>query len=438
MSFVYPLRLMAGPSVFTTFIAVVTFGLSSAAGDREVGPGLPPSDACNALSSPRTLLTCVRARAPSALSARAHVQEQTGRLAQARELANPGLYAQIFRSGPGDPAGDAVQSSVLFPIDTWGVRSTRMRKASYARSASELDARLSEEDLVRHTLLALHRIRQTRTFVAQSQEQNAGIRASLNAFKRRTSLAPEQEATRLTLSTAAAAEESRLALLQQDLEGLAHDVAILIGVPWQPNESTLPPETTNWPTLELPRSAENPSVSDSSPRRAQAALRFAEADEGAALAKAERRPPISVGPSAEWSRTSVDAGWRAGIVAQIGLPILDSRAGSAQAAAAEAARLRVEAEGAWREARGDAEHALEVYLASVEKLKALEPRAAALDRLRKTRGLFARGLVAGSTYLEAHRQTRELLQARADLELRAVDSRCITLAYAGRFEECLP
>lgn len=376
-----------------------------------------PSERCD--RSREALHACLKTRATWALRAQARETEARAEIGVAAQRTNPMLDLQGLKATPSDPNGDGVHASLIVPLDLHGLRRARTAFARAQAKAGTARRELETFEGLRTSYLALHRIRQLRALLEIQKSMEASLAQTTAIYRKRPRLSPEQEANRTIIDLAHAEAASRVALLSQELHGFEHDIEIQIQEAWRPDASNLPAAPSRWPAL----GARAPLVAESAPVRLIAHTR-AMAEHEAEIARVEKRGSLALGPAFEWTKLRDEQGWRAGVLVQFPLALLESHATSRELASAKQARGQAEALADQREAEGELDHNREIYEGAVAALKTFNEREAIAPRLKRMSTFLAEGLVAPATLSEALRQIYGLMQARDELELKALAAWC--------------
>ncbi len=386
-----------------------------------------------------------RRSSPELRAMREAVATAAGRERQAGAVANPTLLygrEQTARRGQTN-AQDILQVEV--PLEIGGQRAARRDAARLRRAAAELRlaqaASLVDFDVARAFALAVaadERARLTeRTSVAFAEAQRVSDQrlaaGDVSGYAAR----------RLRLESARYAAIRAAAMLEQRSARVA--LATLMGLPaTQADALALPADQV---TAGGGTSIDTISALDSLVVRAQrnradvlAATLDADASEAEArLAARERRPTptLSAGYKGERVAAASDgslsrfSGFVAGL--SLPLPIFDRRAGAVDAAAAEARRMRAEADVVRRRAAREVADAIDALRAAERQRATLAPHLGEDARLalRAVQASFAEGEITLVEWLDAVRAYQDAESTYVTLEAEVAVRRAAVVRALG-------
>ena len=378
----------------------------------------------------KKLLLCLSERAPSALRGRAlaHEGQVLGRVA--REWRPGELSIEALKARANSTAGDSLLAKSLFSVDMVGVRKARQRAAEMESSERQLDSSLSTQNTLLDGYLALVRIQLLRQEMRLLTETEKSLDKNLQEYRRRHQLSADQDASKTIFMLALQGLRQQRVLEEQETHGLVHDLETQIDETLNPSDANLPHLPEKW--VSLKESSISPSALDIQ----KINLLKSKAEALATLSRKEKKPVLALGPSVEFNEFAGQSSYRIGLNLQAPLNLFNDFSGTAELAERSMARAATEASTRQRELTGEIEHAKEVYLSATAALKESEPPTKTWERIASVNTLFTRGLVPGSTVVEAMRQAMSSLQTHNELTYRAVQAFCKVRIAENKAEEC--
>jgi|GEM_PF-4245371 len=376
------------------------------------------------------LVKCILENAPSLKRERARVQTVGGELKVAAEKVNPQLNFQGLKSNSSDPSGDSVQTSLLFPLNKSGVRDSQISLAAVSDMKARNNLLIEEIRMGHWTYLALFRIRTFDDKLEVLQNLMAALAQSIKFYRLRPQLSAQQRADQALLILYLEELKVRSAIVEQERNGLIHDIEIQLGQSWTPASENLPRHLEKWPVI----GGSHPNPSSPLLQSVQLDQKFG--SEVARLKIEEKKSAIWIGPSVEWSRVDSQSGFRAGINLNINLPLLESHRATAETAILANDQAQVEAVTRTSELSGEWDHFRESYNASVLAIAGLQSPGSMQRQIVQLASDFQFGRIMASSYVEILKSLFALTESRSELEIKSLTAWCQLQALQNKIEGC--
>jgi cobalt-zinc-cadmium efflux system outer membrane protein len=366
---------------------------------------------CPSPQSAQRLLECAVGGDPAVRLAQVRLAQAQAEARSTRQRPNPELETK----GTWGEGASQVEVDLVQPLETGGKRGARIALGQAGEDFSTAELTAAKAETALKTVSALYRLRQVQSELSLIEEALSTFSRIGEQLRSRPRLAPEQEVSRSIFELAAADYALRQASLSAERKGLLTGLETSIGIRLSTVTLSLPQPRQEWP--EIP---ETSSIGDASLLQAQAELKAAKAERGAA--QAASWPDLRLGPSFQRQSSEGQSQRMFGLNLALPLPIYHRNAAGRERArrGEEAAAFTAAAIQAKVQAEREAERAR--YEAAVAALRTTANRGDVHAKHERIEDFFQRGLISSTLVIEAHRQMLEFARDRNELELAAIRS----------------
>ncbi len=374
------------------------------------------SDNCpTKLSRSADVLSCAEAASPEVQSATLELNVAKQQLPAATQWKNPEFTAETFFS-TADTSSSETDFGLGIPIELGGKRGARGAVASGAIAQAEARLLIARSSVRSATLLKMHRLRQ----IAHEQEiieESIGTYTKLiSTYQRRPQLSPEQEVSVAVFRLSKSEYELKRTEVLEELSALENFFLTTVGRSVSSLIEALPESPKRWPTLPTPNELTNaPEL-----LLADAQLKIAQAE--LALAKSDRWPTLTLGPSLKMQRGPTSNEQMLGVNLSLPLPVFNSNQAGQAAASASLQLSEANRRFKLQAAERDRSERVANYQRSIKALAESLSHEEIEKRHAQVEKLFLRGVAPSSLVIEAHRSFLELERIRNERELKALES----------------
>ena len=252
----------------------------------------------------------------------------------------------------------------MMVLELGGKRKARIEQASQNGKKSAVNTQENKEIVALQTVLALYRLREINAELVRVNETIATFDKTLNTFKSRPKLTPEQGVSFSSFDLAREEYKLKKISLIQEQSNLSYSPVLSTGKSFEALKKFLPSFKTQWPSLSNNSSSENAQLA-----KAKADLGLSSANIRVAQSKAW--PDLKVGPtftteSLTNSNTTIVTG---GVGFSLPLPILNRNQGEKAFAYADKQRAETNLALVLKKTAVERENQQQRYKSAVQALK---------------------------------------------------------------------
>lgn len=336
----------------------------------------------------------------------------------AKQRPNPEVESRLLGGKSADDTSFNTETTLLTTWELGGKRKARINQATALGQKPIVNIRETKESVALQTILALYRLRQIRTELAQLDEAIATFNRIQKAFKARPKLAPEQEVSLASFDLAREDYKLQKTSLIQEQSNLKYFLELATGVSFSAMQKYLPPFKAKWPHPET--NADVANLDNATIAGAKLDQTIAQTEINVARSKAW--PDLKIGPTLDTESLTSSTKVIGGVGFSIPLPILNRNKG--EKAFAEADKLRADNnfELTVRKTSIERQTQLQRYSAAVRALKQSPPIGQLSGKHENIENLYEKGLVPSTLVIEAHRQLIDIVKTRNEQELTGIDA----------------
>lgn len=377
---------------------------------------------CAPPQSAQVLLECAVGNDPTVRLAEARRAQATAEVGSTRQRPNPELETK----GTWGDGASQVELDLVHTLETGGKRGARIARARAGEESSSAELSAAKAETALKTVAALYRLRQLQGELSLIDEALKTFSSIGKQLRSRPRLAPEQEVSGSIFELAEADYALRRASLSAEQKGLLKGLETSTGIRLSTASLALPQPRQDWP--EIPEAG---PIGDPAWLQAQAALKAAQAERGAA--QAASWPDVRLGPSFQRQSGEGQTQRMIGLNLALPLPLYHRNAAGRERArrGEEVSALGAAATQTLVQAERESERAK--YEEAVAALKATATRKEVHSKYERIEDFFQRGLISSSLVIEAHRQMLEFTRDRNEQELAAIRSLWRIRAIDGQF-----
>lgn len=349
----------------------------------------------------------------------------------AKQRPNPEVESRLLGGKSADDTSFNTETTLLTTWELGEKRKARINQATALGQKPIVNIRETKESIVLQTVLALYRLRQIRTELAQLDEAIATFNKIQKTFKARPKLAPEQEVSLASFDLAREDYKLQKTILIQEQSNLKYFLELATGVSFTAMQKYLPPFKAQWP--KVPTDADVANLDNATIAEAKLDQTIAQTDINVARSKAW--PDLKIGPTLDTESLTSSTKVIGGVGFSIPLPILNRNKGEKAFAEAEKLRADNNFELTVRKTSIERKTQLQRYSAAVRALKQSPSVGQLSGKHENIESLFEKGLVPSTLVIEAHRQLNDIVKTRNEQELTGIDALWRIYILDGRLAE---
>lgn len=375
------------------------------------------------------LLTCVSEGSPQLKEARLNIQRLKTQEDAAGQWLNPTFGLNTIRGSMSGSRNSETDLNLSFPVEIGGKISARRAVARSQTAGGEAALYEAEVKIRVEALINLNRYRQAlheREVIAEAIESFSTL---IKQYANRGRLSPEQETSEAVYRMAKNDYQLKSTALSNELVDIENFFLVNAGVGEGELLNLLPQSPKEWPEVTPVGDLSN------APRIRSLAANVGVAEAELSSARSQSWPTLLVGPSARIQSQANSSGTLWGLNVGIGVPLFNTNAAARAAAVVGVQATQTVKELGLSIEENSRLRAKQVYLKSVELVKASSTHAeleAAHKKLDKT---LNRGLVPSALIIEAHRSHVDLERTRNESELSALRALYELYAIDGKILE---
>lgn len=387
---------------------------------------LPEQSACE-LKNSSDAVECALRNDPEIRIRYREYQSQKAAIQEAEQIPNPTLSAKLY---PGD--GGSGELEYRHIIELGNRRELRGDVARSRARRSALLLELTRQNVVLHTVLHLHRLKQIAEEEDFLEKSRAAFNAAIYRLGRLPARSANQQVSLESFIMARDAVEQRKVALQEEREDLALNLEQSFGIPLTADQlhKIMAAHPARWP--KLPGSWENALQ-----------LQVAAQEVGSATAqfRLEQRqvwPDFRIGPNLSYAKEAgsfLNSGrsrWEAGIGFEFTIPLYQQNEGGEARANAHRDLAQTKSGIAERKIRQTFRRLRKRYQFQIRALQKNPSPAVMARRRNRILGYLRRGLVSPALLIEYHRTYGEYLQSFHRTQLEALRTLWKCYALTGR------
>ncbi|MBX7149565.1 TolC family protein [bacterium] len=373
------------------------------------------ADEC-AINSSQDILNCAVNRHPEVQIAEASLKRDEALKKIAKQLPNPEIETKVLSGHSNSDSVVNTEINVSQTIELGGKRKNRIKQAKATAGFTQAQVLESKELTALNTVLALYRLRQIRSEIAAVNEGIGTFQHTIEHFKSRPKLAPEQEVSSTVFKLSLDDFKIRKAQLTQEQTELQSFLVLATNLPLSTIQKYLPPSKRKWPQL----AGETDTLQNAELAKAQADQAITKAN--LKLAKSSIWPDFKVGPSFT-NQTGIPGNNKAsGINVTLALPIFSFNGGNVSYAKQDAYRASLAYQLTVSKKENERAQLLSTYRSALQSLGRIHPNGALQNEHKNMENYYESGLVSSSLVIETHRQIFEVTQSLNAQELTAINA----------------
>jgi cobalt-zinc-cadmium efflux system outer membrane protein len=368
------------------------------------------------LGSAKELFQRLKNNHPRIMENKASLKMLMRNIDVASERPNPQLNLQLTSGKVIEGDLEAGSLSFLHTVELGGKRGSRMNLAKSLSEKSRYQLKDINEDLFVDALLKSYRLRQVHELIPIYDEAIRALKKIYSIKNKRSSLSPEEQVGKETLSLALSDHKLKLSHLKAEMFNLSHHLALFMGDDCEIPKVALPQKGASGETFDLEKMLMSSIKSYSPLNTASKELELAK--RGLDFEKSQVYPDLKIGPAFQRQRVNGEAFDTFGLQVSIGLPILSRNKGARLKSLEDIKRASLRYKNIEHEARHDLGIWVREYRFLQDSLKSIDSGGELKKKHQKIEKLFKRGIISTAMVIESHRQLLEFARTRNQYELR--------------------
>ncbi|QQR81265.1 MAG: TolC family protein [Deltaproteobacteria bacterium] len=385
------------------------------------------SNSCDSIKSTQDVLDCALSHHPDIQLSESSLERDKFLKSIAKQRPNPELNTSLMSGQTGGNDGLNTEFGLLIPLEVGGKRKNRIRQAIANESITQAQVLESKELTALNTVLALYRLRQIHSELATINEALSTFENIKSNYKKRTTLAPEQEISSNVFGLAADEYKLKRTTLMQEEESLKKFLELATGLSQNSIQKHLPGSKSRWPVFQ----GASQDMKNSALAKTQAETTLAAAN--LRLAKSQAWPDFKLGPTLQTQSGTPGNPRAIGMNISMSLPLLSWNRGNIQYAQRDKSRSALAYELARNKNQNERQEQILRYQSAIASLKSLRSTASMNTEHQSIEKYFEEGLIPTSLVIESHRQIFELTESMNRQELNAIDALWRLFIIDGRF-----
>lgn len=376
------------------------------------------------------ILDCARRLHPDVMVSRSEALRDEKLTDIAKQRPNPAFDTRLLAGETADDTVFNTEDTLLFNVELGGKRRARIDQAKAESNRSQIGIRKNMEIVTLETVRALYRLRQIDSELSRVNETVSAYDKIIRNFRLRPKLTPEQEASRTTFELAKQDFQIKKISLVQEQANLSRLLELATELPNETIRRYLPKSKQKWSKLEpnaSPESLDNAAI-------AEARSEQSVAEKKLKVAQSKAWPDLFVGPTFDTETSSNDTRLTGGLGVAIALPVLNRNQGEKSFATADRIRAETQMRSTVRKIWTERAIQLRRYEAALQALRSQSPGNLNVQH-ENVEAFYERGLLPSTLVIEAHSQWYDVVRARHDQELTAVDAFWRVQIIDGKMEE---
>lgn len=371
---------------------------------------------CVSIKSTQDILNCAINHHPDVQVSEETLKRDRALKKIAKQFQNPEIEAKVLSGQSNSDSVVNTEFNLSQTIELGGKRKNRIEQASAVASLTQAQVLESKELTALNTVLALYRLRQIRSELAALNEGMTTFQHTLEHFKSRPKLAPEQEVSATVFKLSLHDYKLKRAKLIQEQVSLQKFLELATGLPAATIQTHLPPSRRPWPKFNIDKNG----IQNSALAKSQAEKTIAEAN--LKLAKSHAWPDFKLGPSFTTESGIPGKNTTAGANMILTLPIFSLNKGGIDYAKRDSYRAGLSYQLTLTQKKNERDQLLLRYRSALQSLGQLPLSGTLQNEHNKMENYYEQGLVPSSLVIETHRQIFEVTTAIHLQELTAIDA----------------
>lgn len=383
---------------------------------------------CENLASYKDVLQCAMENHPEARQANLLLQQNRNLVGMAEQRLNPELSSQVLGGKAGEDSYQYTQINLAHTFELGGKRDARIRKSQIQVDSTEVDLKLTQEQIYLRTYLALVRLRQIATEIEIYDDALSTFERIQKQYRSRPQMTPEQKATYAIMDIAANDYRLRRRPLVNEARENERFLESAIGRKLDVRKDFYPVLRKKWPNLSgASHSASSESLTL---KKSLADLELAQAE--ISEAKSASWPDLKLGPTFETQSQGSQRINAFGLNLSFAIPLFHvngagrsyAAAGLSRAQSALAVTRQVESQ--------QLQLQLEKYQDAVSSLESSLSISDLEKKHRDVESSFGSGIVPSSLVIEIHRQMADYTKSLSEQENTAIEALAKIYSIEGR------
>lgn len=381
--------------------------------------------------TPQDILDCALQNHPDVINAESENKRDQKLVDIAKQRPNPQLDSRILLGKTAENTGPNTESTLLIPFELGGKRKSRIAQAKVLGRKATINILENREATALQTVLALYRLRQIKSELAQVEEAIGTFDKISKTFQSRPKLTPEQDVSFASFDLAREDYRLKKATLTQEQSNISHLLGLSTGASFSVIQRHLPSFKSKWPKISENQSGNASNSSVIAKAKEDQSLAQANFE----IAKSKAWPDVNIGPTFNTEALPNNGGIKVvgGVGLSLPIPILSQNRGDKAFAYADKSRADTNLELAIRKTSIERDIQAQRYLAAVKALKQSQPSDRLSIQHENIEKFFEKGLVPSTLVIEAHRQLYDITKTRNEQELTGIDALWRLYIIDGKF-----
>lgn len=374
------------------------------------------SHPCGNIKSAQDILNCAISHHPDVQISEESLKRDQALKKIAKQIQNPEVEAKVLSGHSNSDSVVNTEINIGQTIELGGKRKNRIKQAIGMANLTEAQVLESKELTALNTVLALYRLRQIRSELSAVNEGMTTFQHTIEHFKSRPKLAPEQEVSSTVFKLSLDDYKLKKSKLLQEQIALQKFLELATGLPIATIEKHLPSGKQQWPKFSIPKG----EIKNSELAKAQAEKTISEAN--LKLAKSNAWPDFKVGPSFTTQTGIPGNNTAAGVNVSLALPIFSLNKGGIDYAKRDFYRSDLAYQLTLTKKENERLQLLLRYQSALKSLSQLRLNGTLKNEHKNMEEYYEQGLVSSSLVIETHRQIFEVTESVNEQELTAIDA----------------
>lgn len=371
---------------------------------------------CSTIKSAQDILNCAISHHPDVQISEESLKRDQVLKKIAGQIQNPEFEAKVLSGHSNSDSVVNTEINIGQTIELGGKRKSRIKQAIGMANFTQAQVLESKELTALNTVLALYRLRQIRSELAAVNEGMTTFQHTIEHFKSRPKLAPEQEVSSTVFKLSLDDYKLKKSKLIQEQIVLQKFLELATGLPIATIQNNLPSSKQQWPKFKIPKG----EIQNSELAKAQAEKTISEAN--LKLAKSNAWPDFKVGPSFTTQTGIPGNNTAAGVNVSLALPIFSLNKGGIDYAKRDFYRTDLAYQLTLTKKENERSQLLLRYQSALQSMGQLRLNGTLKNEHKNMEEYYEQGLVSSSLVIETHRQIFEVTESVNEQELTAIDA----------------
>ena len=371
---------------------------------------------CGSIKSAQDILDCAISHHPDVQISEENLKRDQTLKKIAKQIQNPEVEAKVLSGHSDSDSVVNTEINIGQTIELGGKRKNRIKQAMGMANFTQAQVLESKELTALNTVLALYRLRQIRSELAAVNEGMTTFQHTIEHFKSRPKLAPEQEVSSTVFKLSLDDYKLKKSKLIQEQIALQKFLELATGLPIATIQKHLPSSKRQWPKFNIPQG----EGQNSELAKAQADKTIAEAN--LKLAKSNAWPDFKVGPSFTTQTGIPGDNTAAGVNMSLSLPIFSLNKGGVDYTKRDLYRSGLAYQLTLVKKDNERSQLLLSYQSALQSLGQLRLNGTLKNEHKNMEDYYEQGLVSSSLVIETHRQIFEVTESINEQELTAINA----------------